>query len=116
MDGDSDAMRVAGTDPNEPRVDFAFVNISRPGYDWKNRNEYVVRSHAMRHVRRRQKAKTAVKIVHKVVDRNLHRAEVQADFTATPSSLCVSRLQRPFPQADVASVVSSVGIGAARLR
>jgi hypothetical protein len=36
-----------------------FVAISKPGHDWKRGNEYIVRSHVMRHVRKKQKLKVA---------------------------------------------------------
>jgi hypothetical protein len=38
--------------------EIQFVNITKPGLGWKNRNEHLVRSHAMKHVRRRQKKST----------------------------------------------------------
>jgi hypothetical protein len=34
-----------------------FVAITRPGHGWKSSNEHVIRSQAMRHVRRKQKLK-----------------------------------------------------------
>jgi hypothetical protein len=36
-----------------------FVAITKPGHDWKRGNEYIVRSHVMRHVRKKQKLKVA---------------------------------------------------------
>jgi len=34
-----------------------FIMVTRPGRDWKNNNEHIVRSHVMRNVRRGQKLK-----------------------------------------------------------
>jgi hypothetical protein len=47
-------------DPSEAgSPGLQFVTITKPGHDWKRGNEYVVRSHVMRHVRKKQKLKVA---------------------------------------------------------
>ena len=38
-------------------LDLRFVAVTKPGHGWKSSDEHVVRSHAMRHVRRKQKQK-----------------------------------------------------------
>jgi hypothetical protein len=52
--------RIAMKGPGEAgSPDLKFVTITKPGHDWKRGNEYVVRSHVMRHVRKKQKLKVA---------------------------------------------------------
>jgi hypothetical protein len=47
-------------DPSEAgSPGLKFVTITKPGHDWRRGNEYVVRSHVMRHVRQKQKLKVA---------------------------------------------------------
>lgn len=50
---------TTGEEPKEAPViispSFKFVRITKPGHGWKNHNEHIVRSHAMRQVRKRQK-------------------------------------------------------------
>ena len=38
---------------------FEFVNITKPGAGWKNKNEHIVRSHVMRQVRRNKRCQNA---------------------------------------------------------
>jgi hypothetical protein len=52
--------RIAMEGPSEAgSPSLKFVTITKPGHDWKRGNEYVVRSHVMRHVRKKQKLKVA---------------------------------------------------------
>jgi hypothetical protein len=39
--------------------EFQFVNITKPGVGWKNRNEHIVRSHVMRQVRREKRCQNS---------------------------------------------------------
>jgi hypothetical protein len=52
-------IKMAGQEAKEGIApSFQFVSITKPGDGWKHHNEHIVRSHAMRQVRKRQKLET----------------------------------------------------------